>query len=48
VDGAVNAAGYGTYGVGWTAKFIQNGQAQMAAAIIFAGALIIFGSVVIF
>ena len=48
VDGVVNAAGYGTVGLGWVAKFIQNGQTQMAGAMIFVGAIIIFGVVVIF
>jgi len=48
IDGVVNAAGSGTIALGWVAKFIQNGQAQTAAAMLFAGGIIIFGAVVIF
>lgn len=48
IDGVVNGAGYGTYAVGWVAKFIQNGQAQTAGVMLFAGAIVVFGAVVIF
>ena len=48
VDGVVNAAGAGTFGIGWVAKFLQNGQLQTAGAMLFAGGIIAFGAVVIF
>ena len=47
VDGVVNGVARGTFTVGWFAKFVQNGQAQTAAAALLAGGVIIFGAVVL-
>jgi NADH-quinone oxidoreductase subunit L len=48
IDGAVNLTAYGVYTAGWLSRFVQNGQAQTAAAMLFAGGIIAFGAVVIF
>jgi len=48
IDGIVNGAGGGTFGLGRVARHVQNGQVQTAGAALVAGGVLIFGVVVIF